>query len=167
VIEERDGTPGDLAGTSVLDGELVSEAVDCRTDLILPRGSGAGADVAAISDSLSATASDGATREVDGRNREPGPIRGCGGDGGDQPTERPKHNFTCTDGSELIHSPLASALRPSPAKERRPFATPPVGWSLSAKAAAAPYRPAAPSSPARVKGPTGCLLTRSQMLRLA
>jgi hypothetical protein len=102
VIEERDGTPGDLAGTSVLDGELVSEAVDGRTDLILPRGSGEGADVAAISDSLSATASDGATREVDGRNREPGLIRGCGGDGGDQPTERPKHDFTCTDGSELI-----------------------------------------------------------------
>jgi hypothetical protein len=102
VIEERDGTPGDLAGTSVLDGELVSEAVDGRTDLILPRGSGEGADVGAISDSLSATASDGATREVDGRNREPGLIRGCGGDGGDQPTERPKHDFTCTDGSELI-----------------------------------------------------------------
>ena len=102
VIEERDGTPGDLAGTSVLDGELVSEAVDGRTDLILPRGSGEGADVAAISDSLSATVSDGATREVDGRNREPGLIRGCGGDGGDQPTERPKHDFTCTDESELI-----------------------------------------------------------------
>jgi hypothetical protein len=102
VIEDRDGTPGDLAGTSVLDGELVSEAVDGRTDLILPRGSGEGADVAAISDSLSATASDGATRVVDGRNREPGLIRGCGGDGGDQPTEMPKHDFTCTDGSELI-----------------------------------------------------------------
>lgn len=102
VIEDRDGTPGDLAGTSVLDGELVSEAVDGRTDLILPRDSGEGADVAAISDSLSATSSDGATREVDGRNREPGVIRACGGDGGDQPTERPKHDFTCTDGSELI-----------------------------------------------------------------
>lgn len=103
VIGDADGTPGDLAGTSVLDGELVSEAVDGRTDLILPRGDGEGADVAAVSDSLSATVSGSATREVDGTNREPGLIRGCGGDGGDQPTEMPKHDFTCTDGSELIH----------------------------------------------------------------
>ena len=39
---------------------------------------------------------------MDGLNREPGLIRGCGGDGGDQPTEEPKHDFTCTDESELI-----------------------------------------------------------------
>jgi hypothetical protein len=102
VIGESDGTPGDLAGTSMLEGELVSEAVDGRTDLILPRGSGEGADVAALSDTLAATASDGARREVDGLNRKPGLIRGCGGDGGDTPTEEPKHDFTCTDGSELI-----------------------------------------------------------------
>jgi hypothetical protein len=80
----------------------VSEAVDGRTDLVLPPGSGEGADVAALSDTISVTSSDGARREVDGLNREPGLIRGCGGDGGDQPTEEPKHDFTCTDGSELI-----------------------------------------------------------------
>jgi Phosphodiester glycosidase len=51
---------------------------------------------------MTTTSSDGATREVDGLNREPGLIRGCGGDGGDQPTEQPKHDFTCTDESELI-----------------------------------------------------------------
>jgi phosphodiester glycosidase/sporulation related protein len=102
VIGANDGTPGDLAGISLLDGALVSEAVDGRTSLILPRGSGEGTDVAALSDALSATASDGATRVVDGRNRKPGLIRGCGGDGGDVPTEEPKHDFTCTDGSELI-----------------------------------------------------------------
>jgi Phosphodiester glycosidase len=39
---------------------------------------------------------------VDGLNRKPGLIRGCGGDGGDAPTEEPKHDFTCTDESELI-----------------------------------------------------------------
>ena len=102
VIGDSDGTPGDLAGLSMLEGDLVSEAVDGRTDLILPPGSGEGADVAALSDSFTAASSDGATREVDGLNREPGLIRGCGGDGGDQPTEEPKHDFTCTDGSELI-----------------------------------------------------------------
>ena len=102
VIGPNDGTPGDLAGISVLDGELVSEAVDGRTSLILPEGDGKGADVAALSDTLRAVSSDGARREVDGRNRKPGLIRGCGGEGGDQPTERPKHDFTCTDESELI-----------------------------------------------------------------
>ncbi|HEV2770233.1 MAG TPA: hypothetical protein VGV40_08640 [Solirubrobacteraceae bacterium] len=50
-----------------------------------------------------ATAADGATREVDGLNRKPGLIRGCGGTGGDLPTEQPKHDFTCTDPGELIH----------------------------------------------------------------
>ncbi len=102
VIGDADGTPGDLAGISVLDGNLVSEAVDGRTSLILPEGDGEGADVAALSDTLSATSSDGAKRVVDGKNRKPGLIRACGGDGGDTPTEDPKHDFTCTDSSELI-----------------------------------------------------------------
>ena len=102
VIGPEDGTPGDLAGISMLEGDLVSEAVDGRTDLVLPEGDGAGADVAAISDSLSATSSDRATREIDGLNRKPGLIRACGGDGGDIPTELPKHDFTCTDPSEVI-----------------------------------------------------------------
>ncbi|HEX2741258.1 MAG TPA: phosphodiester glycosidase family protein, partial [Rubrobacter sp.] len=102
VIGDNDGTPGDLAGISVIDGTLVSEAVDGRTSLILPPGSGEGADIAAISDTITATSSDGATREVDGLNRKPGLIRGCGGDGGDSPTEQPKHDFTCADSSELI-----------------------------------------------------------------
>ncbi len=101
VIGEADGTPGDLAGISVLEGDLVSEAVDGRTSLVLPEDDGA--DVAALSDTISANSSDGATRLVDGRNREPGLIRGCGGEGGDAPTEAPKHDFTCTDDSELIH----------------------------------------------------------------
>lgn len=60
VIGPNDGTPGDLAGISVLGGNLVSEAVDGRTSLVLPEGDGEGAYVAALSDSLSATASDGA-----------------------------------------------------------------------------------------------------------
>lgn len=102
VIGENDGTPGDLAGISVLGGRLVSEAVDGRTSLVLPKGDGEGADVAALSDSIGATSSDGAKRRIDGRNRKPGLIRGCGGEGGDAPTEKPKHDFTCTDGSELV-----------------------------------------------------------------
>jgi hypothetical protein len=88
----------------------VSEAVDGRTDLLLPAGSGEGADIATLSDSVGATASDGAQREVDGLNRKPGLIRACGGEGGDVPTELPKHDFTCTDPGELIlFTPLFGA----------------------------------------------------------
>jgi hypothetical protein len=99
VIGPADGTPGDLAGISMLDGELVSESVGDRTSLVL---SGRRAQVEPVRTRLSARASDGATREIDGLNRKPGLIRGCGGTGGDLPTEEPKHDFTCTDPSELI-----------------------------------------------------------------
>lgn len=102
VIGASDGTPGDLAGISIIGGKLVSEAVNGRTSLILPSSSGKNARVAALSSEVTATADSGATRSVDGLNRKPGLIRGCGGVGGDVPTENPKHDFTCTDSSELI-----------------------------------------------------------------
>ncbi len=99
VIGQADGTPGDLAGSSILDGRVISEAVDGRTDLVL----GPGAPwVTALSDAQSVASSDGATRVLDGENRKPGLIRACGGTGGDAPTERPLHDITCTDPSELI-----------------------------------------------------------------
>ena len=102
VIGPTDGTPGDLAGISMIGGVLVSEAVNGRTSLILPSSDGSDARVAAIASHVTATTDDGATREVDGHNRKPGLIRGCGGVGGDTPTTSPKHDFTCTDSSELI-----------------------------------------------------------------
>ncbi len=101
-IGEQDGTPGDPAGVAVVDGEVVSEAVDGRTSLVLPRTSAAGARIAAVRTPRQVTAADGAVRELDGLNRRPGTIRGCGGVGGDAPTERPLHDATCTDPSELI-----------------------------------------------------------------
>ena len=93
-----DGTPGDLAGISVVGGELLSEAVDGRTSLVLPRSTGAGARIEALSTTLRARSSDGAARLVDGRNRHVGLIRACG----DRPTTRPLHDVTCTDRSELV-----------------------------------------------------------------
>ena len=112
VIGEADGTPGDLAGSSILDGRVVSEAVDGRTDLVLGRR---GPFVSALSDSQWVTASDGATRVLDGDDREPGLIRACGGTGGDLPTELPLHDITCTDDSELIRdTPILGAHRRGP-----------------------------------------------------
>jgi hypothetical protein len=101
VIGAADGTPGDLAGLSVIGGDLISEAVNGRTDLVLPRPDGGGARVTALSTAIDVTA-DGAARLLDGRNRAPGLIRSCGGVGGDQPTEAPLHDVSCIDPSELI-----------------------------------------------------------------
>lgn len=102
VVESEDGTEGDLAGVSVIEGDLVSEAVNGRSSLLLPEAEGEPPRVAEVHTSLQAQTTDGERRVVDGLNREPGLVRSCGGAGGDEPTERPKHDSTCTDDSELI-----------------------------------------------------------------
>ena len=119
VIGDEDGTDGDLAGVSVLDGALVSEAVNGRTSLVLPDGTGEAAFIDALTTSQEVVAGDGARRELDGLNRAPGLIRSCGGSGGDEPTERPKHDFTCTDASELIRFDelFGSVTEPGPGAE--------------------------------------------------
>ncbi|MES1042733.1 phosphodiester glycosidase family protein [Peribacillus simplex] len=101
VVGEKDGTPGDLAGIFASKGQLVSEAINGRSALILSSVEEK-ANIASVSTSIQATSSDGAVREVDGLNRKPGLIRNCGGVGGDTTTERAKHDFTCKDESELI-----------------------------------------------------------------
>lgn len=100
VIPPSDGTPGDLAGISVLDGRLVSEAVNGRAALVLRRSDGA-ADVERLSTSLSLTAADGALHVLNGLNRTPGLIRSCG-EPGARPTELPKHDYTCTNPDDLV-----------------------------------------------------------------
>jgi hypothetical protein len=108
VIGDADGTPGDLAGSSILDGTFVSEAVDGRTDFLL---GGRPPAISALWDTQTVTANDGATRVLDGDNRKPGLIRACGGTGGDSPTEAPFHDVTCTDPSELVR--YTGIFRPS------------------------------------------------------
>ena len=119
VIGAADGTDGDLAGVSVLDGALVSEAVNGRTSLVLPDRTGAAAFIDNLTTRQEVVAGDGARRELDGLNRAPGLIRSCGGTGGDEPTERPKHDFTCTDASELIRfdAVFGAATEPGPGAE--------------------------------------------------
>ena len=99
VIGEADGTPGDLAGISAVDGEVVSEAVNGRTSLLVRPH--ARADVVALTTAIEATI-DRTRFPLDGLNREPGEIRSCGGVGGDVPIELPRHDFTCTDPDEII-----------------------------------------------------------------
>lgn len=73
VERETQGTPGDPAGVSVVEGRLVSEALDGRTALVLgPEG----ASVASVESRLGVSASsDGARFEVSGVNRAPGLVQ--------------------------------------------------------------------------------------------
>ena len=97
-----DGTgEGDLAGTLAIDGQLLSEPLNGRTNFVLPDISGAGGRLAQLSYSGDVTI-DGAKRLLDGINRVRGEIRSCGGTGGDRPTQKPFHDVTCTDESELV-----------------------------------------------------------------
>src|SRR5215510_9084702 len=59
VIGDADGTPGDLAGISVLNGSLVSEAVNGRTSFVLPKVSGEGAYIASLSTRMTVLTSTG------------------------------------------------------------------------------------------------------------
>lgn len=100
--DEEDGTFGDVAGLSVVDGRLLSEAVQGRSALVLPSEARVRPSVQQLTTALRVRSADGAQREVDGLNRAPGKIRSCGGTGGDRPTERPRHDSLCTDDSEII-----------------------------------------------------------------
>ncbi|WP_405717441.1 phosphodiester glycosidase family protein [Streptomyces sp. NBC_00046] len=101
------GYPGDPLGVLAIDGRLLSEAANGRTALILP-GPGARPRIDEVRSAMWLTAPDGAVRALDGVNRVPGRIVGCGGTGGDRlarsglPEQRPRHNQLCLDDSEIV-----------------------------------------------------------------
>ncbi|WP_131742806.1 phosphodiester glycosidase family protein [Actinomadura roseirufa] len=104
---------GGPAGLHVLDGELTSEANNGRTAMILPRD-GRRVRFAQLSTDLGVRAQDRAARELDGINRLPGRVDNCGGVGGDQPTQLPQHDVTCTDPDELVSfTPVYGAASPA------------------------------------------------------
>ncbi|MEV6494909.1 phosphodiester glycosidase family protein, partial [Actinoplanes sp. NPDC051633] len=95
VLDPAAGAPGDPAGVGVYDGRLVSEPIAGRPALVL-RDDARRSEVVRLR--WRGTVG-GLT--LDGLNRVPGLIRNCGGVG-DAPTNRPLHDFTCTDPDELI-----------------------------------------------------------------
>ncbi|MET9656175.1 phosphodiester glycosidase family protein [Streptomyces sp. NPDC006510] len=101
------GYPGDPLGVLAVDGRLLSEAANGRTALILP-GPGGRPRIDEVRSGMRLTAPDGAVRELDGVDRVPGRIVGCGGTGGDRPAgtglpeQRPRHNQLCLDESEIV-----------------------------------------------------------------
>jgi hypothetical protein len=99
VLDPAAGAPGDPAGVGVYDDRLLSEATNGRPAFVFSTD-GRHADVARHTWTGSVR-SGHKTLGLDGVNRVPGLIRNCGGTG-DQPTDRPLHDTTCTDQDELI-----------------------------------------------------------------
>ncbi|WP_408009613.1 phosphodiester glycosidase family protein [Pseudalkalibacillus sp. A8] len=98
VVGQQDGVPGDPAGISVMNGQLISESVGERTSLIL---SGKDIQIGNVKTNATIMSGKGENISVDGINRKPGLIRSCGGIG-DEPTINPMHDVTCFDDNELI-----------------------------------------------------------------
>jgi hypothetical protein len=103
---------GDVVGAHVSDGELASEPVDGRSTLLLSANPLDRPRIASLRFSGRVRLG-GRPRLLDGVNRVRGLIWGCGGHGGDRPTQRPRHGIFCTDPSELIqYTPQWGARTP-------------------------------------------------------
>lgn len=106
VTKNSDGTPGDLAGISIINGELLSESINHRSGFILSERK---TDVSVLSTQVQIKSSDGFQRDVDGMNRVSGLIRSCGSLTNPIPT----HDVTCRSDSELIlYKPIFDTVTP-------------------------------------------------------
>jgi len=93
-----DGNPVGVLGVG---GRLVSEPVGRRPALLVPKARSSPPSVAELR--FAGKVRVGSRRRLlDGVDRTPGRVPGCGGRGGDRPTEKPNEFLTCTDPSELV-----------------------------------------------------------------
>ncbi|MER5360717.1 phosphodiester glycosidase family protein [Streptomyces sp. NPDC002785] len=101
------GYDGDPLGLYVENNTLLSEAANGRTALVLGEG-GSAARIAEPRSVSTVLACDGAHRTIDGVDRMPGRIVGCGGAGADVlrgtrgVRTAPAHNKLCEDPDELV-----------------------------------------------------------------
>ncbi|MDR7274351.1 phosphodiester glycosidase family protein [Catenuloplanes atrovinosus] len=101
VVNGADGAPGTPAGLSVIDGEPKTAATAGRPVLLI-RDDGRRTEIENLTSRYALRFGAGRPHLVDALNRVPGKIRNCGGVGGDLPTQRPVHDFTCTDPDEIV-----------------------------------------------------------------
>ncbi|WP_327243763.1 phosphodiester glycosidase family protein [Streptomyces sp. NBC_01320] len=101
---------GDPLGLYMSRGTLLSEAAGGRTALILP-GPGERPRITELRSATHVTSSDGSRAVVDGTDRVPGRIVGCGGVGGDRLagtgalTTDPLPGRICEDSDEIVDFP--------------------------------------------------------------
>lgn len=103
VVNPSMGTPGDLAGLGVIDGRLVSEGVEGRPALFLRQdGRQRRAHIEhGIETMLTLRLPSGASRRLDGLNRQPGLNANCGNPF-DAETSVALHDVVCTDPHEIV-----------------------------------------------------------------
>ncbi len=95
------GTPGDPAGISVIDGKLVSEAINGRPALVIDNTTPKKVWIAHnVETHISMQLAD-TTWQVNGINRTVGKVLNCGNRNGNT-TEIPTHDFLCENKNELI-----------------------------------------------------------------
>lgn len=99
VYGEQHGAPGDPAGAAAYNGEILSETVGDRPNLVIDHRSGRASIQRLTWEGRVSSGREGL--DLDGINRVPGKIRNCGGTD-DLPTEAPKHDVTCTDADEIV-----------------------------------------------------------------
>lgn len=99
VLDPAAGAPGDPAGVGVYGGRLLSETVNSRPALVL-RDDARRTQVDRLH-WIGTVQTRGRQLRLDGIDRVPGLIRNCGGLD-DSPTNKPLHDFTCTDDGELV-----------------------------------------------------------------
>jgi hypothetical protein len=97
----RGRTSGDPVGAMMSAGRVVSEPVRGRSALLVPHDP-AGAARLVRPGWRGAVRLGSRRRGLDGVERARGLVPGCGGFGGDRPTQRPDPNLLCTDRSELV-----------------------------------------------------------------
>lgn len=101
VLDPASGAPGDPAGVGVYGGKLLSETVGERPALVLSDDA-RDTTVERLHWTGTLHGRRGVRLNLDGINRVPGLIRNCGGTADDLPTALALHDFTCTDGDELV-----------------------------------------------------------------
>lgn len=113
VMDGTQGTPGDLAGLSVLDGQLLSEGVGQRGALLL---GGSGPRIARLASRLTVTLGEGAARVLNGLNRPPGRVR-SGGQEAESGWDAVRHDCTARPPDEVVqYLPIYGQDTPSDAE---------------------------------------------------
>lgn len=106
VMKKSEGTTGDLAGISIINGEIISEGTNRRSGFVLSKRR---ADLSILSTQIQIKSSDGFQRNVNGMNRATGVSRNCGS----LTTPKPMHDVTCHSDSELIlYRPIYDTVTP-------------------------------------------------------
>ncbi|MGT2463428.1 phosphodiester glycosidase family protein [Sinomonas atrocyanea] len=111
VFDPAAGAPGDPAGVGVYNGKTLREPVGDRPGFIL-NGDTNATSIQRLTWHGTVSAA-GASVPLTGINRNPGLVRNCG-EKGDQPTDLPQQDVTCTNPNELVaFTPDFGATTPS------------------------------------------------------